>query len=123
MGEKLIIHNIDGSRTEVEPLKAWQPSEVRELDGKKIDEWLSNAFGFEINRSPDNPWAGPKPFSSDIACAWELMTIMANRGKRPRITRVAENEWACSMDLDEPTAYSSSAPLAICQAVILTLTI
>jgi hypothetical protein len=122
MGEKLIIYNRDGSKTEVEPLKAWQPDvRPREMDGRKMDEWLSNALGFEINRSLDNPWAGPKPFSSDIACAWELMIVMTNRGKRPRITRVAENEWACSMNLDEPTAYSSSAPRAISEAVILSL--
>lgn len=91
---------------------------VIELDGKKIDKWLAENF-----RMGDGSLIAPKPYSADMSAAWELMTIMANRGKRPRITRVSGNEWACAMDLDESACYSSSAPLAICQAVILELTI
>lgn len=60
--------------------------------------------------------------SEDIAAAWEVVTHFINTTReRPKIDRMAENEWRVQLnDFDESAvAYSSSAPLAICRAALL----
>jgi len=100
--------------------------------GRELDVLVAKQiFGFGVMVWINHPDIDPKVvtpdeidllhYSTDIAAAWEVVNHFVSRRKRPKIDRVAENEWRVQLDdFDEnAVAYSSSAPLAICRAALL----
>ena len=87
----------------------------------------------------DNPWwqdgaqtqadvvmyGGPKPYSTDIAAAWEVTEKMRAANWHIELSTCAEMKgpWYCHFQ--EATlayAYASTAPLAICRAALKAVT-
>lgn len=112
------------SRADGGPAVSGQMEAGRELDAL-IEERVMGLPGAHIGgwddprELPDGrvlPGLNPRPFSSDIAAAWEVVERMESQGYRFCIWTHAVECWPA--DGSSPARAEGQAPLAICLAAL-----
>jgi hypothetical protein len=86
------------------------------------DGWWHSKDGSKTSRAD----GGPRPYSTEIKDAWEVVEVMRRRGCLPTLLERANGEWRAQLLFTDgegfrhwPGAAADSPALAVCRAALL----